>query len=225
MQSLLHYTAETAGWVLLPSALASAVSMLSAARLLKLFSARWLVAAGTAILAGSMFMNGTLTTISGRHELFLPVVLRGFGFGLIFVPITTTAFAGLPDRDTPHAAALFNLSRQFGGSIGIAIVATKLITATAQHRAILVERVAADDPVTRAELAGMTAQLRLTSTDDFTAARRALAVLDRRVESQAQMLAYRDAFALLGFIVVGSLPLVLLLRRPQGASGPVIDSH
>jgi DHA2 family multidrug resistance protein len=217
MQSLLHYTAETAGWVLLPSALASAVSMLSAARLLKLFSARWLVAAGTAILAASMFMNGTLTTISGRHELFLPVVLRGLGFGLIFVPITTTAFVGLPARETPHAAALFNLSRQFGGSIGIALVATKLITATAQHRAVLVERVAADDPVTRAQLAGMTAQLRLTSSDDFTAARRALAVLDRRVDSQAQMLAYRDAFALLGFIVVGSLPLVLLLR-PQSDS-------
>jgi DHA2 family multidrug resistance protein len=125
----------------------------------------------------------------------------------------------------PHAAALFNLSRQFGGSIGIALVATKLITATAQHRAVLVERVAADDPVTRAQLAGMTAQLRLTSTDDFTAARRALAVLDRRVESQAQMLAYRDAFGFLGFIVLGSLPLVLLLRRPRTVSGPAVDVH
>ncbi|HEY2379530.1 MAG TPA: DHA2 family efflux MFS transporter permease subunit [Gemmatimonadaceae bacterium] len=225
MQSLLHYTAETAGWVLLPSALASAVSMLSAARLMKLFSPRALVAVGTAILAASMFMNGSLTTISGRHELFFPVVLRGLGFGLIFVPITTTAFVGLPAREMPHAAALFNLSRQFGGSIGIALVATKLITATAQHRAVLVERVAADDPVTRAQLAGMTAQLRLTSTDDFTAARRALAVLDRRVESQAQMLAYRDAFGFLGFIVLGSLPLVLLLRRPRTVSGPAVDVH
>jgi DHA2 family multidrug resistance protein len=225
MQSLLRYTAETAGWVLLPSAIASAVSMLGAARLMKVVSARTLVGVGTVILATSMFMNGSLTTISGREDMFLPVVLRGLGFGLIFVPITTLAFAGLSARELPHAAALFNLSRQLGGSIGIALVATKLITATATHRADLVERVTADDPITRAQLSGMTAQLRLTSPDDFTAARRALALLDRRVEGQAQMLAYRDAFAFLGIVVVGSLPLVLLLRKPSGGAAAPADVH
>ena len=225
MQSLLHYTAETAGWVLLPSAIASAVSMLSAARLMKIVSARTLVAIGSVVLATSMFMNGSLTTISGRADMFLPVVLRGLGFGLIFVPITTTAFVGLSARELPHAAALFNLSRQLGGSIGIALVATKLITATATHRADLVERVTADDPVTRAQLSGMTAQLRLTSSDDFTAARRALAMLDRRVEGQAQMLAYRDAFSFLGIVVVASLPLVLLLRRAGTGAAPPSDVH
>jgi MFS transporter, DHA2 family, multidrug resistance protein len=223
MQSLLHYTAETAGWVLLPSAIASAVSMLGAARLMKVLSARALVAIGTLILAASMFMNGSLTTISGRADMFFPVALRGLGFGLIFVPITTMAFAGLSARELPHAAALFNLTRQLGGSIGIALVATKLITATAVHRAALVEHVTADDPVTRAQLAGMTAQLRLTSPDDFTAARRALATLDRRVEGQAQMLAYRDAFAFLGIVVIGSLPLVLLLRT--AAPGTSVSSE
>jgi DHA2 family multidrug resistance protein len=225
MQSLLRYTAETAGYVLLPSAIASALSMLGAARLMKIVSARTLVGFGTAILAASMFMNGSLTTISGRADMFLPIVLRGVGFGLIFVPITTIAFVGLAPRELPHAAALFNLSRQLGGSIGIALVATKLITATATHRAALVERITIDDPVTRLQLAGMTAQLRLTSTDDFTAARRALATLDRRVESQAQMLAYRDAFAFLGFVVVGSLPLVLLLRKPTGQPSAPTDIH
>src|SRR6185503_8297960 len=90
-------------------------------------------------------------------------------------------------------------------------------------RAALVEHVTADDPVTRAQLAGMTAQLRLTSPDDFTAARRALATLDRRVEGQAQMLAYRDAFAFLGIVVIGSLPLVLLLRT--AAPGASVSSE
>lgn len=225
MQSLLRYTAETAGWVLLPSAIASAVSMLGAARLMKVFSPRVLVAAGTGVLAVSMFMNGSLTTISGRQDMFFPVALRGLGFGLIFVPITTVAFVGLSQRELPHAAALFNLSRQLGGSIGIALVATKLITATAIHRADLVEKVTADDPVTHVQLAGMTAQARLTSPDDFTAARRALGMLDRRIEGQAQMLAYRDAFAFLGFVVVGSLPLVFLLRRPGPATTAPPDVH
>jgi DHA2 family multidrug resistance protein len=225
MQSLLHYTAETAGWVLFPSAVASAVSMLSAARLLKFVSARWLVAAGTLVLAASMFMHGTLTTESGRHEMFWPVLLRGLGFGLIFVPITTTAFVGLTARETPHGAALFNLARQLGGSVGIALVATQLTTATARHRADLVERLSASDPVTQMQLAEITAQLGPTSPDAFTAARRALAVIDHRVNVQAQMLAYRDAFAFLGLIVLGSLPLVLLLRRPTAAASPPADVH
>ena len=225
MQSLLGYTAETAGYVLLPSAIASAVAMLSAARLMKLVSARTLVAIGTLVLATSMFMNGSLTTISGRADMFVPVVLRGIGFGLIFVPITTLAFVGLTPRELPHGAALFNLSRQLGGSIGIALVATKLITATATHRADLVERITADDPVTRAQISGMTAQLRRSSTDDFTAARRALAMLDRRVDAQAHMLAYRDAFAFLGLVVVGSLPLVLLLRTTGTVSSAPTDVH
>jgi DHA2 family multidrug resistance protein len=225
MQSLLHYTAETAGWTLFPSAVASALSMLSAARLMKVVSARWLVAVGTVILATSMFMNHDLTTQSGRLDIYLPVILRGLGFGLIFVPITTTAFVGLEPREMPHAAAFFNLFRQLGGSIGIALVATKLVTATATHRAALVEHITADSPVTRAELATMTAQLRRTSPDDFTAARRALAALDRRVDAQAQMLAYRDAFSFLGIVVLGSLPLVLLLRKPTGASAVPQDVH
>ena len=172
-----------------------------------------------------MFMNGALTTISGRADMFVPVVLRGIGFGLSFVPITTLAFGGLTPRELPHGAALFNLSRQLGGSIGIALVATKLITATATHRADLVERITADDPVTRAQISGMTAQLRRSSTDDFTAARRALAMLDRRVDAQAHMLAYRDAFAFLGLVVVGSLPLVLLLRTTGTVSSAPTDVH
>lgn len=225
MQSLLHYTAETAGWVLLPSAVASAVSMLAAARLLKLVPARWLVAAGTLVLASSMFMHGTLTTESGRHEMFWPVLLRGLGFGLIFVPITTAAFVGLAPREMPHGAALFNLARQLGGSIGIALVATQLTTATARHRADLVEHLSASDPVTQAQLTGMTAQFLPTSQDEPTAARRAIALLDRRVEAQAQMLAYRDAFAFLGLVVLGSLPLVLLLRRPAVTAALPQDVH
>jgi len=170
-------------------------------------------------------MHGTLTTESGRGDLFLPVLLRGLGFGLIFVPITTAAFVGLAPDEMPHGAALFNLTRQLGGSVGIALVATQLTTATARHRADLVEHVTVSDPLVQAQLAGMTRAFRSASPDDFTAARRALAALDRRVEAQAEMLAYRDAFAFLGVVVLGSLPLVLLLRRSSAAASVPPDVH
>lgn len=225
MQTLLGYNAETAGWVIFPSAVASAVSMLVAARLLKIAPPRLLVAIGMLVLATSMFMHSTLTTESGTRDMFWPVVLRGAGFGLIFVPVTTTAFTGLAGHETPHGAALFNLARQLGGSIGIAIVATLLTTATARHRADLVEHVTMADEAARTQLAGMESHFRLTTADPVLAHNEALAALDRRVENQAQMLAYRDAFVLLGYVVLASLPLVLLMKSSGPATAAPADVH
>ena len=125
----------------------------------------------------------------------------------------------------PHGTALFNLLRQLGGSIGIALVATQLTTGTAQHRATIVEHVTVSDPATVERLASMTHRFILEGSDSLTASRRALAALDRTVERQASMLAYRDAFRLLGIVVVGSLPLVLLLRRPEEGASIETELH
>lgn len=226
LQTLLGYDAETTGWLIFPSAVASAVSMIAAGRLLRVVQPRTLVAIGTVVLAGSMFMHGTLTTESGAGDVHLPVILRGLGFGLIFVPVTTAAFVGLPAREMPHGTALFNLMRQLGGSVGIAIVATLLTTATARHRAALVEHVTVYDAATSDRLAAYSRAFHAAGSDSTTASRQALALLDRQVERQAAMLAYRDAFRLLGLVVLCSLPLVLLLRRPSpGAPSPSVDVH
>ncbi len=215
LQGVLGYDAETTGWLLFPSAVASAVTMMAAARLMRFFHPRTLVAVGTLILAGSMFMHGTLTTQSGATDIHLPVILRGAGFGLIFVPVTTAAFVGLPARDMAHGTALFNLMRQLGGSIGIALVATQLTTGTARNRAAIVEHVSASNTLTVERLASMTHHFQATGSDSLTASHRALAALDGQVERQAAMLAYRGAFRMLGLVVLCSLPLVLLLRRPE----------
>jgi DHA2 family multidrug resistance protein len=225
MQTLLGFSAENAGWVLFPSAVASSVSMLAASRLLKVVPARYLVAAGTIVLATSMFMHGTLTTQSGRGDLFWPVVLRGAGFGMIFVPITTAAFVGLAPRELPHGAALFNLTRQLGGSVGIALIATQLTTSTARHRAALVEHLTVYDAVTTGQVAAMRAHFVGAGADTATAERQALALLDHRVNGQAQMLAYRDAFGFLGLVVLASFPLVFLLGASVAGAGPPPDVH
>jgi len=60
----------------------------------------------------------------------------------------------------------------------------------------------------------------MEGSDSLTASHRALAGLDRQVERQAQMMAYRDAFQLLGIVVLCSIPLVLLLKRPQPGDAP-----
>jgi MFS transporter, DHA2 family, multidrug resistance protein len=225
MQTLLGFNAETTGWQIFPSAIASGITMMATARVLPYIHPRIPVALGVLVLAGSMFMHATLTTQSGSPDLYLPVILRGVGFGLIFVPITTGAFATLAVREVPAGAALFNLCRQLGGSVGIAIVATQLTTATARHRAQLVEHVVVGAPLTDARLASLTRYFLRTTPDSLYAARRALAALDHQVEGQASMLAFRDAFTLLGIVVVLSIPLVMLLRRPKTISAPSAEVH
>ncbi|HWZ57841.1 MAG TPA: DHA2 family efflux MFS transporter permease subunit [Gemmatimonadaceae bacterium] len=225
MQSLLGFNAESTGWQIFPSAVASGITMMATARVLPRIHPRVLVALGMIVLASSMFMHATLTTQSGSPDLYLPVIMRGMGFGLIFVPITTGAFATLTARDVPAGAALFNLLRQLGGSVGIAMVATQLTTATARHRAQLVEHVVAGAPLTDARVAGLTRYFLRTTPDSLYAARRALAALDHQVEAQANMLAFRDAFTLLGAVVLLSIPLVFLLRRPKGTAAPAADVH
>jgi DHA2 family multidrug resistance protein len=220
LQSILGFDAETTGWLIFPSAVASAVTMLAASRLMKIFHPRTLVAVGTVVLASSMFMHGTLTTDSGASNVHLPVILRGMGFGLIYVPVTTAAFVGLPAKEMAHGTAMFHLMRQLGGSIGIALVATQLTTGTAQHRATLVEHVTVTEPATVERLASMTHGFIMEGSDSLTASHRALAALDRQVERQASMMAYRDAFQLLGIVVLCSMPLVLFLRRPEAGDAP-----
>jgi DHA2 family multidrug resistance protein len=188
--------------------------------------ARVLVTLGTLLLAASMFLHGTLTAESGATNLYLPVTLRGFGFGLIFTPAVTVAFAGVPAGELSHGTALFNLARQLGGSVGIALVATLLTTSTARHRAALVEHVTASDVLTTQRLHATARLFRRAGTDSLTASRRALEVLDRQVTRQAVTLAYRDAFRLLGVVVLCSVPLVLLLRPPRSdVAASHVDVH
>jgi DHA2 family multidrug resistance protein len=119
-----------------------------------------------------------------------------------------------------QGTAIFNLTRQLGGSIGIAVLATKLQTATAVNRAILVEHIGAYDLDTRERLFAMTRGIMARGgVDSLTAARRAIAALDRTVQGQAVMLSFEGIFRLVGVVMLASLPLVLLLKRPAGG-GP-----
>src|SRR2546430_17714543 len=92
------------------------------------------------------------------------LLFRGVGRGLIFAPLTTLALADLPMSKIPNGTGLFNLMRQLGGSVGIAVSATLVQRFTAIHRADLIANVTAFSEVTRERLAGITARLIATGT-------------------------------------------------------------
>ena len=124
LQSLQGFTAEQTGFVILPGALASAFTMAVMGRLTGKFDARLSIMAGVFIFALSMWKHGHFTMQSGMADFFWPLIFRGVGLGLIFVPLTNLALADLPMSKIPNGTGLFNLMRQLGGSVGIAVSAT-----------------------------------------------------------------------------------------------------
>ncbi len=148
LQSLQGFTAEQTGFVILPGALASAFTMAVMGRTAGKFDGRLSILAGVGLFALSMWKHAHFTTDSGMPDFFWPLILRGVGLGLIFVPLTNLALADLPMSKIPNGTGLFNLMRQLGGSVGIALSATLVQRFQAIHRvdliATLVAAAAAD---------------------------------------------------------------------------------
>src|SRR5882762_930490 len=142
LQNLQHFTANQTGLVILPGALASAFTMAVMGRQQGKFDGRWSIAVGVGVFALSMWKHAHFTTDSGMADYFWPLIFRGVGLGLIFVPLTNLALADLPMSKIPNGTGLFNLMRQLGGSVGIAISATLVQRFTAIHRGTSVAKMA-----------------------------------------------------------------------------------
>ena len=224
-QQLLGWDAETSGWVLFPGAIGSAVAMIFLARLgSKIKDLRWVALAGAVLLCASMVLHSRFTTESGRGDMLWPITLRGFATGCMFIPLATYAVGGLRGRSLAHGSALFNLARQLGGSVGIAVLANLLTHQAALHRADLVSNLVAGSPVTDARVSAITRGMIARGADAHSAAQQALAILNGLVQRQATMLAFRDIFLMVAAIIAVSIPLIMLLRKPA-TSGVRMGDH
>src|SRR5438552_16638790 len=219
LQNLQGFTAEQTGFVILPGALASAFTMASMGRFTGEFDARLSILAGVSLSALSMWKHAHFTTDSGMSDFFWPLIFRGVGLGLIFVPLTNLALAVLPMSKIPNGTGLFNLMRQLGGSVGIAISATLVQRFTAIHRADLIANVTQFSEVTRERLAGIMTRLVATGTPAPLAESKAPMVLAVQVTGQAMMLSFEQLFLLFGACFVLSLPLLLLMHKSKGMPG------
>ncbi|MEI6513718.1 MAG: DHA2 family efflux MFS transporter permease subunit [bacterium] len=223
LQQLRHYTAEQTGWIVVPGALATAVMMPVVGRLVNHFSAKTLSLVGGIIFIISMFMLRTITLDTGPDQLFWPLVLRGAAMGFLWVPLTLAALAGLKGKNLADGAALYNLSRQLGGSAGIAFLTTYVSHKMAFHRAFLVEHVSLYNPVALQRLHDLTAGLLAKGASLGIARQQALAIMNGTVQSQAAVMAYADAFVVIGIIFIFALPLLLFFRNTKHnqATAPV----
>ncbi len=218
LQQVLGFTANQTGLVILPGAIASALTMALTGRFLARRDPRPFVLLGVLLFTLAMWQWSHFTTASGYDDFFWPLIVRGIGLGLVFVPITNLALADLPMDRLPSGTGLFNLMRQLGGSLGIAISATLVSRLTAQYRGEMLRHVVSDEPLTRVRLDGITHALVARGMDPVRAGRAAVGVLERQVSRQATMLAFEHIFLLFGLAFVLALPLLLFMTRRRSAT-------
>jgi DHA2 family multidrug resistance protein len=169
----------------------------------------------------AMWQHAHFTTQSGTGDFLLPLILRGAGLGMIFVPLTNLSLADLPMAKIPAGTGLFNLFRQLGGSLGIAISATLVGRFQSENHARLAEYVTRYNEVARDRIAALTATMVARGTPGPLAETKAIALLNGQVTRQAMMLSYEKLFLMFGIGFGLALPLLLFMRRSQGASGEV----
>lgn len=223
-QTILHYTAMQTGLLLLPSAIASAFFMIISGQASKHLDARWVIAFGAIVLAVTMFYLAGINPDSNEQSLYWPLIWRGIGTVFMFLPLTMATIAPIPKEDIPAATGFFNLTRQIGGSVGIAILTTMLAQRENFHRSVLTEHVSFYDPMVRARLTGMAHAFQARGMDAVSAKEKALGALDGMVNMHAAVLSYGDIFWLVGVIFILSLGLLFFLGSGKNSEMPA-DAH
>jgi DHA2 family multidrug resistance protein len=211
-QKLLGYDALTSGLVLAPGGVGNMFSLILCGRLVTRVDQRVLLTFGCLVNALSLYMMSNLTLTMDYWTLTFPRVIQGFALGFIFVPLSTLTLATIRRDKLVNATSAYNVLRNLGGSVGIALATTFLAQRSQFHQQNLVSHVTIWAPETQARLARWTTHFLSQGSDAFTAQRQALAMLYQDAVGQAQVLAYADDFWLLA-ILFSIVPLFLPLMR------------
>ncbi|HEX3868336.1 MAG TPA: DHA2 family efflux MFS transporter permease subunit, partial [Gemmatimonadaceae bacterium] len=212
LQNLHGLTANQTGLVILPGAIASAVTMAFVGKNANRLDARATVTVGAVLFFVAMWKLARMTLVSGPEETFWPLILRGVGLGLIFVPLTSASMADLKVSELAQGTGMFNLTRQLGGSLGIATMATLLTRFTTQKKALLTEHLTRTDPMSLGRLDAITRAVTARGAPPSVAKQQALFLLDRQVQAQASVLAFSRIYILSGVILLVSIPLLLVFK-------------
>jgi len=215
------YSARQSGAVMMWIGLPQLVIIPFMPLLMRKFDVRRLLGLGFVLFAISSFMNMNLGPNDSGPQLLIPNLIRALGQAMVFTPISQIATSGIPFRDSSSASSLFNMLRNLGGAIGIAVVQTFVTNREKFHSAIMTPQVSLLDPATQQRIGMLQHYFAAHGMADPGAARRqAIIMIGRTIEVQANYLAYGDAFALLGMGMVLGAIATCFLRRPAGAAAP-----
>jgi MFS transporter, DHA2 family, multidrug resistance protein len=228
VQRILGFTALQTGYSLMPGALLTAFCMPMVGRLLQSgANPKYLIMMGFVVFATFTFWtSGILNTAAGIDDFYYPLLLRGMGMGLLFVPLTSLSLSTLAPKDIAQGSGLTSMMRQLGGSFSVAIVAILLEKVTQQHRTDLLSHLDTNNPALTSRVnmyqqgfiaKGFSAQQALSQ---------AYAAIERTLSVQSTILSYQDVFMYVGTFFIICIPFVLLIRVKKNA--PAIsmgDAH
>ncbi len=188
-------------------------------KLMKRIDLRILIGVGMSLFAVSCFMNSHLTYETGIDELRWSQLVRACGQPLIMVPLSSIATAGLTPALAGSASGLFNMMRNLGGSVGIAVLATLLNNREKFHSNRLGESISIYSEATRERLDQLTQVFVGRGIDLTTARDQAIAAIDSTVRREALIMAYNDCFYFIGLALLLSGVAIIFFKKVKPGSG------
>ncbi len=215
VQSFLHFTATQSGVLQIIPAFGSAVTMIVVGRISGKYDARLLVGLGALITVTSALFLADINPSTSSGTLFLPLMLRSIGSVLMFLPLSLATLGDLPKNKVSAGAGFYNLTRQLGSSIGIALITLLLAHYEAVHRAFLVERITNYSSAAVRRLGLLSGAFSHHSGNTVGAHNQALKAIDGIVSGQSVLLSFADVFFYVGVAFIITLPLLFFLGKGQ----------
>jgi DHA2 family multidrug resistance protein len=212
-QKVLAYDAWNSGLVLAPAGVGTMLALSVSGRLVARMDQRVMLVGGSLLNAFAATLMTQLTLGMDYWSLAWPRFLQGFAMGFTFVPLQTLTLATIGLDRLGNATAAYNVVRNIGGSVGVALATTLLARRAQEHQTTLAAHVNPWSAETTARLQDLTEHFVRQGADVFTAGRQAVAALYRNTVTQAQILAYADDFWLISMSFLALLPLAPLMRR------------
>jgi DHA2 family multidrug resistance protein len=220
LQTLFGYSSLEAGKAMAPRGVGSLIMMPMVGMLTTKIDPRKLLALGLTVGATTMLWLGQLNLNASQWHFMLPQFLQGAGMALLFVPLTTVSMATINPQRMGYATSLFNLMRNIGGGVGIAMTGTYLQRHRQVVAAALGEHVNVYDPIAQSTLSQITQGMIAAGADAATATQRAYVIVHGMILRQASMVTFVTIYRMLGILFLAMIPLVLLMRRPAKGGAP-----
>jgi DHA2 family multidrug resistance protein len=213
------YNALQSGAIMLVSGVPAFLIMPVLPRLLGKVDFRVLVITGLLFFAASCLLDISLTAQSVGHDFFWSQILRGFGQMLAMMPLNQASMAAVSREESGDAAGLYNMARNLGGSVGLAILGTVIDRRNDFHTAAIRESLTANSVIGQERMAASAANFAAQGGDIAHAKMQALGQLSMQIGQQAIVMTYSETFYVLAIALLACLPLALLLKTPRAQAG------
>jgi len=220
LSNIAGYNAEQSGGIMLLSGLPAFAVMPILPRLLTKVDARVLVISGLLFFAGSCMLDIALTAQSVGHDFYGSQLLRGVGQMLAMMPLNQASMAAVSREEAGDAAGLYNMARNLGGSVGLALLGVYIDRRNAFHDAIIRDSLTANSLIGQDHLATTSAGFLAQAGDKAYASMQALGQLAGEMQQQAAVITYSETFHVLAWALLIVMPLALFLRRPPTGPAP-----